>query len=411
MDNVTHALAGMLLAEAVVQLFTPETQRPKPGFRRAAWLASALANNFPDLDFVYRSITPGKIGYLLHHRGHTHTLVVALALGVLTFFGVRWLARRLGAALDQREERAVLGLSLAGGWLHIGMDLSNNYGVHPFWPLYDGWFYGDSIFIIEPWFWLLTVPPLFLAAERWAARIALGVVPLLGIVLAWVTSLAGLGTALALTLGAAISAFAAYSLPPRTRAIVALAASLVVVAVFSTGSRLAAAKVRSAEAGLRVPAFDFVTTPAPANPLCWNVISIGEHEGTYELRVATVSVAPGLVSAAACGVEPTGKTAGLRRSDLPDARGVAWEGVWHAPLAELRTLARERCDVAAFLRYARVPFWLERPAGELLIGDLRYDRAPEAEFAEVELPGKIAACPKWLPPWTPPRSDVLAPAR
>lgn len=411
MDNITHALAGMLLAEAVVQLFTPETQRPKPGFRRAAWLASAVANNFPDLDFIYLGITPGKIGYLLHHRGHTHTLVAALLLGVLTFFGVRALARRLRAGLDAREERAILGLSLAGGWLHIGMDLSNNYGVHPFWPLHDGWFYGDTIFIIEPWFWLLTVPPLLLAAERRAARIALGLIPLLGIVLAWVTPIAGVGTAAALTIGAALSGFAAYRLRSRTRALAAIGASLAVVVVFSTGSRLAKAQMRTAETGLREPAFDFVATPAPANPLCWNVISIGRHADRYELRVATVSVAPALVTAVACGVEPTGKTANLRRSELPDTAGVAWEGVWRAPLAQLRTLARERCDVAAFLRYARVPFWLERPAGELLVGDLRYDREPGPGFAEVELPGKIEACPKWVPPWIPPRSDVLAPAR
>jgi inner membrane protein len=409
MDNVTHALAGMLLAEAVVQLFTPETQKPKPGFRRAAWLASAVANNFPDLDFVYGGLTAGKLGYLLHHRGHTHTLLVATVLGVLTFFGVRWLARRVRAPLDRNEERVILGLSLAGGWLHIGMDLSNNYGVHPFWPLNNAWFYGDAIFIIEPWFWLLTVPPLFLAAERRAARIALGLVPLFGITLAWLTSFAGFGTALALTLGAVVSAFTAYRLSPRTRALTALAASLLVVAVFSTGSRLAAAKVRSAEAGLRVPAFDFVTTPAPANPLCWNVISIGQHEDTYELRVATVSIAPDLVKAAACGLEPTGKTAGLRKSNLPDTAGVAWEGVWRAPLLELRTLARERCDVAAFLRYARVPFWVEHPAGDLVVGDLRYDRGPDAEFAELALPAKVGACPAWVPPWIPPRSDVLAP--
>jgi inner membrane protein len=411
MDNLTHALAGMLLAEAVVQLFTPETQRPKPGFRRAAWLASGVANNFPDLDFVYGGLTPGKLGYLLHHRGHTHTLLVATLLGVLTFFGVRWLARRLGASLDRREEHAILGLSLAGGWVHIGMDLSNNYGVHPFWPLNDAWFYGDAIFIIEPWFWLLTVPPLLLAAERRAARIALGAVPALGIVLAWVTSFAGLGTALALTLGGALSAFAAYRLSPRTRALAALGASLLVVVVFSTASRLAAAQVRSAEAGLRVPAFDFVTTPAPANPLCWNVISIEQHERIYELRVATVSIAPGLVKASDCGVDPPGVTAALRRSDLPDTTSVVWEGVWRAPLEELRTLARQRCDVAAFLRYARVPFWLERRAGELVVGDLRYDRGPGAEFAELELPAKVGTCPPWVPPWIPPRNDVLAPAR
>jgi ribosomal protein L28 len=43
-------------------------------------LVSILANNAPDLDIVYIGITGGKLGYLLHHRGHTHTLVATLVL-------------------------------------------------------------------------------------------------------------------------------------------------------------------------------------------------------------------------------------------------------------------------------------------------------------------------------------------
>ena len=42
--------------------------------------------------------------------------------------------------------------------LHIGMDFMNNYGVHPFWPVDSRWWYGDSVFIIEPLLWAACAP-------------------------------------------------------------------------------------------------------------------------------------------------------------------------------------------------------------------------------------------------------------
>jgi inner membrane protein len=42
-----------------------------------------------------------------------------------------------------------------------------------------------------------------------------------------------------------------------------------------------------------------------------------------------------------------------------------------------------------------------------LIGDLRYDREPDLGFAELALPDELPQCPRNVPPWMPPRSDVL----
>jgi hypothetical protein len=55
------------------------------------------------------------------------------------------------------------------------------------------------------------------------------------------------------------------------------------------------------------------------------------------------------------------------------------------------------------LRFARVPYWTSgrEPA---LLGDLRYDSAPALEFAEMEVGGD---CRDWIPPWLPPRADLL----
>src|SRR5688500_2848451 len=84
MDNVTHTLTGLIAADAVLLLRGRGARgSPAPGFRAAALWTSALANNGPDFDFLYAGITEGKLGYLLHHRGHTHTLVAALPLTLL----------------------------------------------------------------------------------------------------------------------------------------------------------------------------------------------------------------------------------------------------------------------------------------------------------------------------------------
>jgi hypothetical protein len=90
---------------------------------------------------------------------------------------------------------------------------------------------------------------------------------------------------------------------------------------------------------------------------------------------------------------------------LLEGSAVRWTGRYRAPLRELSALDARSCYAAAFLRYARVPFWLES-AGTTVVGDLRYDRAPELEFAEMEVPSS-ANCPRWVPSWIPPRSSLL----
>ena len=42
-------------------------------------------------------------------------------------------------------------MSLLG---HLVLDSWNSYGVHPFYPFDMRWYYGDAMFIVEPWLWL-----------------------------------------------------------------------------------------------------------------------------------------------------------------------------------------------------------------------------------------------------------------
>jgi inner membrane protein len=116
LDNVSHTVAGLLLAEAAVQLRLKRAAPVSPRFARAAYWISAAANNLPDLDALYTKITaPPPLGYLLHHRGHTHTLILALALSALLVFAVRLLARRLRQELGRTDWLWLWGVALFGG--------------------------------------------------------------------------------------------------------------------------------------------------------------------------------------------------------------------------------------------------------------------------------------------------------
>jgi inner membrane protein len=407
-DNLTHTLFGLVLADAAaVALPKPPSARVRGLFR----VASAVGNNFPDLDFLYAKITPGKLGYLLHHRGHTHTLLAAVVLGALTFALLAAWGRRRAFALSRVETLALAGLSLFGPFCHVGMDALNNYGVHPFWPAHDGWFYGDALFIVEPWFWVFSIPPLALAsATRWG-RIVLALCLAGGLILAWVMPVAGWPTALLLTLGSAATLLGSVRLGERGRAILGLGGVVLVTVVFAGASRLARATLLEAvnaqpsSSGL-VNVADAVLTPLPANPICWQGIVVGRHEGMYRLEVAVVSIAPESVPASDCRIEPIGASLGLTPSSRRVTRSVSFQGEHQAPLAELRRLARSNCHAAAFLRFARTPFFRDHGT-KVELGDLRYDRSEDEEFAELEVPARPVDCPQWLPPWTPPRRDLL----
>ena len=75
MENLTHSLIGATLAE----LFVPRSASPAK--RGLFFTVGVVAANLPDADLVYARITAPPLGYLLHHRGHTHTLIGAAMLG------------------------------------------------------------------------------------------------------------------------------------------------------------------------------------------------------------------------------------------------------------------------------------------------------------------------------------------
>src|SRR6185436_21133091 len=85
MENVTHAFVGAAMAECAV----PHGASSRT--RTILIAAGVIAANAPDVDLLYAGITEAPLGYLLHHRGHSHTLPGLAALGVVIWSGLRLL--------------------------------------------------------------------------------------------------------------------------------------------------------------------------------------------------------------------------------------------------------------------------------------------------------------------------------
>jgi inner membrane protein len=410
-DNVTHSVAGLLIAEVAVQLRQARAGRaPSPGFRLAAAAAGVVGANLPDADLLYTSLAAGRFAYLLHHRGYTHTVPVAL-LGALLAWGAvlaLWRGGRTAPPDERRADRRwMLGLLVAALLSHLALDATNSYGVHPFWPVDNRWYYGDGVFIVEPWLWVAAVPALLLATARRATRAVLGLVLAIGLALAWTVDAVPWGAALALTIGAGLSfALAAGLRRPTARAAAAVAGWVVVTALFAAASgaaRRAAAAAARPDGSAPV---DVVITPGAANPLCASAIVVDTGDGRYRVSTARVATVPRLLSSDRC--PPAGASAPiLRRATRPPTAAVRWDGEWDAPLAELVALARGNCEAAAMLRFVRVPVWAPAPDGAVDLADLRYAGRARAGFAEFRIARRPDRCPAEVPPWRFPREDLL----
>jgi len=398
----------MAFADAAC-VWSGDKARTWPGLRTSAFASSVIANNFPDLDAVYTWITrPQPLGSLLHHRGHTHTLILALPLGLLVALAVLRRAERRHGLANPQARAWVCALGLLGGALHLLLDYGNNYGVHPFWPLSSRWFYGDAIFIVEPLWLVVLLPGLARAVHaRWLRGVLYGLLALLlglALLLPFVTP-AGVLTLVAL---AAISGSVARLSSARVRSATLLGGCTAIALVFLAGSAAAASKLRSA-ASREFPALqltDAVLSPMPGNPLCWNALVVGAQAAQYQVLIAQVAPLPGWITAASCpydtSARPTATLAPLAAGSRPELQ---WRARYSAPLAELRSLAREDCRFRTLLRFARVPYLAQAISGPVA-GDLRFDRAPGLDFADLSLsPPRV--CPELVPPWSPPRAELL----
>lgn len=176
MDNIAHTLAGAALGEA--------------GLKRRSGLGMAtlvIGANLPDVDAL-TIFTGGAIAF---RRGWTHG-VLAMAVLPLLLVGLmlawdRWVRREPARHRAPVRPLQLLLLAFLAVLSHPLLDWLNNYGVRLLMPFDGTWFYGDALFIIDPWMWAslaVGVAASRRVARKLPARLALALVALYAVIMA-----------------------------------------------------------------------------------------------------------------------------------------------------------------------------------------------------------------------------------
>lgn len=153
MDPAAHTLVGAILAET--------------GFKKVSRYVTPtllIGVNLPDIDAAVKYW--GQDASLFFRRGWTHGILAMVLLPVLLYAGI-YLWHRF------RQSRSQSELPFRGGWIialaylsvltHPLLDWMNTYGVRLLMPFDGSWFYGDTLFIIDPWIWLILAGGVILA--------------------------------------------------------------------------------------------------------------------------------------------------------------------------------------------------------------------------------------------------------
>lgn len=144
MDNLCHALVGAAAGRAGLATRTT-----------LGMSTLVIANNLPDLDVAVFATNTLAVSF---RRGWTHGVLAQATLpllltGVMLAYDRLVLRKRVNAP-PPAIPRELLLLSYVGVLLHVFMDLMNSYGIRLLMPFSGQWFYGDALFIVDPWLYL-----------------------------------------------------------------------------------------------------------------------------------------------------------------------------------------------------------------------------------------------------------------
>lgn len=153
MDNICHTLVGAALG------------RTGLGRRTALGPSTMMIGaNFPDIDIV-----AAPFGRAIEfRRGWTHgvlaLVVLPFVLAGITLLWDRYRRRPRDPGAHPAVPRELLLLSTLSIWTHPALDWMNSYGLRWLMPFDGRWFYGDSLFIIDPFLLVM------LGAGVWVSR-------------------------------------------------------------------------------------------------------------------------------------------------------------------------------------------------------------------------------------------------
>jgi inner membrane protein len=349
MDPVTHTLVGANLSATRLGSTT-----------RMATAALVVGANLPDLDIL--AFVDGTDAALAMRRGWTHGLLAIVLLPPLLAGLLWWWGRRRDAAADVRplSYPRLAALSYLAVLTHPALDWLNVYGMRWLMPFDGTWFYGDSVFIVDPWLWLLLgVGWLIGRRPTWpviAAALALGALVLTRTLARAPEFALGVGGVLLVLLAVLVWR------PRRVVAHRAATAGLIAGGLY-VGAMIALHQTTVARVGDELaelgigPVDELMVAPMPANPLAWDVVFVSGGS----LRSATWD---------------------WRRSDFAPSD---FERTW-APSTPLWAEILEAGEPAGFLGWARFP-WVERDGEAIYLMDARYTRERTTGFGGAVIEG------------------------
>lgn len=321
---------------------------------RLAAAALVIGANFPDVDSVLYFTGHDDLA-LGFRRGWTHGV---LALVVLPFVltGLLLLYARVKPDPERRTDaRWLLALSALGIFTHPVLDWLNNYGMRWLMPFRGTWSYGDSVYIMDPWLWLI-LGGAWLAGRKPTARMVV-LFSLLTVLLAWFVGrrspmYLGVVCVVALMLLGAL-----LWRPKRSFSTAALVAATVYIA-----ARLAIHAATVEAVRHELPAAEAImAAPHPIDPTRWDVVAQTGDEYRYGRYTWT------------------GRRLALNDHRIPMPRSTPeWEA------------ARRDPSIRGFMTWVRFPWYeIERTPNEtrVLIHDARYAvrRRPGGGFGGVEV--------------------------
>ena len=144
MDNLTHSLVGAVLGRAGLKRLTP-----------LAMPALIISANLPDIDSFFAR----PLGYeaVEAHRGFSHGLGGLVTMPLLGVAIILLWQRLWPSKEGCVKVAAVLLLCFIGVLSHDLLDYATSYGTRLLEPFSHRWFYGDTLFIMDPWIWLVLI--------------------------------------------------------------------------------------------------------------------------------------------------------------------------------------------------------------------------------------------------------------
>ena len=167
MDPVCHSLAGLTMGQAGLGRRTP-----------LALPTLVLAANAPDIDVITMFTTDV---WMYYRRGWTHGPIAMVVLPIaVTGLVVAWdrlVRRRRTPAAPPATPAALFGVAVLGTLSHPLLDFMNSFGIRLLMPFSGRWFYGDALYIVDPWLYVILGTGALLAMLRWrrpesSARVA-----------------------------------------------------------------------------------------------------------------------------------------------------------------------------------------------------------------------------------------------